>query len=136
MNKFGFVASEIDCRALMELSFVDICIWCVHHFKPFPELNGTVGPDWSKKCSKPMNISFAFEPLPRLALFIYGRFEFDAVSGTKPTKKRKTARNHQNCSRKNGSVSTSAKAEHRSTALGKNVLQSTIQNIFSRCKAK
>ena len=35
MNKFGFVASKIDCRALMELWLIGICIWCAHHFKPF-----------------------------------------------------------------------------------------------------
>ena len=48
VNKFGLVASKTDCQALMELLFIDICIWCAHHFMPFLGLNCTTDPDWSK----------------------------------------------------------------------------------------
>ena len=52
----------------------------------FPELKSTAGPDWSKKYFKPVNIDFGFEALYNKlvqSFFIYGRFEFDAVGGTK-----------------------------------------------------
>ena len=39
-----------------------------------------------------MNIDFAFEAFQKLAIFINGGFGFDAVGGTKLTKRRKNAR--------------------------------------------
>ena len=48
VNECEFVASEVDCRALMELSFVYISIWYAHHCRPFPGLKYITGPDWCK----------------------------------------------------------------------------------------
>ena len=66
---------EVDHWALMDLLFIDICI-----FQAISELRYTAGPDWSKKLFQPININFAFEALWKLAIFRYGRFEFKAVS--------------------------------------------------------
>ena len=47
----------------MELSFIDICIWCAHHFKLFRGLKCTAVPIRSEKFFKPVNINFALEAL-------------------------------------------------------------------------
>ena len=71
MNKWGFVVSKIDCQTLMKLSFLDICIWCAHHFKPFPGLKCMAGSEWSKFSVKLVNINFVFEALWMLALHLH-----------------------------------------------------------------
>ena len=68
MIKCEFGASEVNCWALMELSFVDICI--------FQAISGA---DWSKHVFKPMNINFAFKALRKLAIFWYGGFEYETL---------------------------------------------------------
>ena len=45
--------------------------------------------DWSKQFFKPMNIDFAFKAFRKLASFVYGRFEFDAVGDIKLMQRRK-----------------------------------------------
>ena len=55
MNKCEFVASEANHRPLMG----SYRLMTFAYFKPFPGLKYTVGPDWSKKFVKPMNINFA-----------------------------------------------------------------------------
>ena len=50
-------ASEADRRPLMG-SYLSLTF---AYFKPFPVLKYTIGPDWSKKFVKPMNIDFAWK---------------------------------------------------------------------------
>ena len=73
-----------------------------------------------------MNIDFAFKALWKVAVFLYGGFEFDAVGDMKPTKRGKNARNQgswlwpdNNHSRKYASASTSAKAAHTVRCFGR-----------------
>ena len=90
-----FVASEADCSALMGsyrlLTFA--------YFKPFPGLKYMAGPDWSKRFVKPMNIN-CIKTLQKLAIFLYMaglNSKLLVISGcTKPTKRRKNARNQGN----------------------------------------
>ena len=93
VNECELVASEVNRLGFVELLFVDVCIWCAHHLKPFPRLNCRASSAWSKQFFKLMNIDFAFKAFRKFAIFKYGGFEFDAVGGTKLTKRRKNARN-------------------------------------------
>ena len=62
-QKSEFVVSKIDCRALVELSFVDICIWRAHRTicKAFPGQKNMADSDWLRKFFKPVNIDFSFK---------------------------------------------------------------------------
>ena len=94
MDECEFVAREADRRALMELLFVDICIFRAISRAEIYCLSQLV-----KKVFKPMNIDFAFKALWKSAIFRYGRFEFKAVGDSgcsKQTKRRKNARNQGN----------------------------------------
>ena len=55
MNECEFIASEADHRALMGSNY----LLTFAHFKPFPGLKYTAGPDWSRKFVKPMNSNIA-----------------------------------------------------------------------------
>ena len=105
-NTYHTVACEIDFQVLMGLlllTFVYGVGIISSHFRVWtvqPVLSG-------QKFCKPMDIDFVVKALWKLAIFIYGRFEFDAVCDMKPTKSRKNARNQgnwlrpdNNCSRR------------------------------------
>ena len=55
VNECDFVDSEADRRTLMG----SYRLLAFAHFKPFPGLKYTAGPEWSKKFVKPVNIDFA-----------------------------------------------------------------------------
>ena len=93
MNECEFVASKVDCRALMGYHSLTFA-----YFKSFPGLKCTTDPDWSKKFVTPMNIDFASK--------LYGCWPSSDMAGlnpklsvisdyTKPTKRRKNARTRE-----------------------------------------
>ena len=116
MNKCEFVPSETNPRALMG----SYCSLAFAYFKSFPLLKYAACPDWSKKFVKPMNINFASKlsrcwPSSDMAGL---NPKLLVISDcTKPTKRRKNARNHWNKlwpgnNRSGKDVSASAKAAH------------------------
>ena len=71
VNKCELVANKLDFWALVELSFVDICIFqAISRAAMYGRL-------WLvRKGFKPMNSDFAFEALRKLTIFRHGGFEF------------------------------------------------------------
>ena len=131
-------ASLLPAKLLVE------CCWSYRsltfaYFKPFLGLKCTAGLDWSKKFFKPMNMDFAFKALQIIAIFRYGRFEFEAVSDKwlhetseeegdcrKPRKRAPTRQQPV----KKGRISESSTC---CIAFGESVLGSLSQNYF-RCR--
>ena len=74
VNEFKLISSKVDRWGLIELSFVDICI-----FQAISRAEAYCQYWLVKKFFKPMNIDFVFKALWKLVIFRYGGFEFKAV---------------------------------------------------------